>query len=149
MSEYYTHKPGDLECALVGTLDFSKVDDYISEALVDKINIKKLGVIKVEVYNKEGPIPHFHLNGDNFKCCICIHKPMYFDHGKYHDKLPSYARKILNKWLSKATKDSPVLTNWELIKIFWKHENPDWDNKYNIRIPKKQPDYSNIENFEK
>ena len=37
-------------------------------------------------------------------------------------------------------------TNWEMIKLYWKTNNPS-NNKYNIQETNTQPDYTNMENY--
>lgn len=105
-----------------------------------------LGDCKIQVFNNEGPIPHFHITNEskNFHCCPCIYEPVYFNHGVKVDRLDSSQRKELNQWLSKQNKFVPTSTNWEMIAAAWQMlENP----TKNIPKNAKQPDYTQLHNM--
>lgn len=110
---------------------------------------KGIGNCKIQVFNNEGSIPHFHITNEskNFSCCVCIYEPLYFNHGKHQDKLDSTNRKKLQKWLQSPCQKKSVngkLTNWEYISSCW----DSLENNMN-EVPKRpmQPDYSNMENM--
>ena len=112
----------------IGTIVFDDVlteDEIISKK--GRYNPTGLGECKIEVYNGEGDMPHFHLFriDKSFECCICIYSPHYFAHGgKYKDQLNSKQRKQLDDWLDSSTKTLPQINNWSLIKSFWETMNP-------------------------
>ena len=55
-------------------------------------------------------------------------------------------RKQMNNWLKKKYNTLQKETNWEMIKLYWKTNNPT-NNKYNIQETNTQPDYTNMENY--
>lgn len=107
-----------------------------------------LGDYKIQVFNNEGPIPHFHITNEakNFRSCICIYEPLYFNHGSKISRLDSAQRKILDSWLRKSTVSIAAkgkLTNWEAISFAW-----DMLENSMVNAPKNQvqPDYTRLEN---
>lgn len=129
----------------VGTINF---DETINEIGIGLLSLKSLGECNIYVYANEGTIPHFHIisRSENFECCICIYEPLYFDHGYKAGKLNAKQRKQMNNWLKKKYNTLQKETNWEMIKLYWKANNPS-NNKYNIQETNTQPDYTNMENY--
>lgn len=141
------------EVALIGEIDFL---DSINEAEVEnkksRFNIKKIGHCKIEVYNGEGQIPHFHIIGINrtFNCCVRIYDAHFFSHGnKNRDTLNTQQCKGLNDWLSqintKSLPSAPV-TNWQMIVYLWETFNPDCIFPERLKVIE-QPDYSTMTMF--
>ena len=134
------------EVMTIGTINLGEFD--IRENTLDTVHFGKgLGDCKIQVFNNEGIIPHFHITskGENFECCVCIFEPLYFNHGRKNGKLDANQRKQLNKWLcSPSNAVVGNLTNWENIVLSWQNLG----NSMKC-IPKviKQPDYINMENM--
>ena len=134
------------EYMTIGSVDFGNFD--IRENTIDTIHFGKgLGDCKIQVFNNEGLIPHFHITSksENFECCVCIFEPLYFNHGSKNRKLDTTQRKQLNKWLSSLSNVVVGnLTNWENIVLSWQNLGN------NMKcVPKliKQPDYTSMENM--
>jgi hypothetical protein len=138
--------------AYIGNISFS---EDLNEQEVSSMNGKrfkptKIGKCKIEVYNGEGSIPHFHIfNKDqSFQCCVRIYENNFFSHGnKYKDTLNKNQCKELDEWLKMPNKSAKGrLTNWEAIEFTWNFANP------NCKYPDKkkcttQPDYASMTNF--
>ena len=136
------------ECNLIGTFNF---DDIILEDRIntndDKLKLKKAGKCNVLVYSGEGPIPHFHIKGDNFETCIKIYSAEFFAHANYHYELSKANCEKLNEWLKQDNiLINPNETNWEVVKRMWKRNNPDSNYKNPSKECDEQPDYSKMEN---
>lgn len=61
---------------IIGIIEFLDVIDESSvESSKRNVNIKKIGKCSVEVRDKEGPIPHMHIDSEDgsFKSCVCLH----------------------------------------------------------------------------
>lgn len=129
----------------VGTINF---DEMINEIGIGLLSLKSLGECNIYIYTNEGTIPHFHIisRSENFECCVCIYEPLYFDHGYKTGKLNAKQRKQMNNWLKKKYNTLQKETNWEMIKLYWKTNNPS-NNKYSIQETNTQPDYTNMENY--
>ena len=136
----------------IGIITFK--DDFYKSIEISKgthrFNTKRIGECKIEVYPKEGQIPHFHIfNKDHsFESCIRIYDNHYFSHGgKYRSILSTTQAKELDYWLrlqnSRSNKD---ISNWEFAKETWEFNN------LNCRFPQNkkvsiQPDYSKMNSF--
>ena len=125
-----------------------KVQKYLKEH-IDLIQ-KELVNVKIEVYPKEGQIPHFHIfNKDHsFESCIRIYDNHYFSHGgKYRSILSTTQAKELDYWLRlQNSRSNKVISNWEFAKETWEFNN------LNCRFPQNkkvliQPDYSKMNSF--
>jgi len=141
------------EVYLIGEIDFSQ---SLNESEIDSKNsrfsIKKVGPCKIEVYNGEGQIPHFHITGisKKFNCCVRIYDAHFFSHGnKYRDTLNASQCTELNNWLmqinSKSLPNAPV-TNWQMIVYMWENSNPDCKYPEKLKTDS-QPDYSKMSLF--
>ena len=124
-------------------IDFSNI---FNEVTLYKTNIKAIGKCKIDIYNGEGPLPHFHLysNDKKFNTCICLYSANYFSHGgKYRDILNSSQRKLLNTFLSE---EDPIygLTRWKILCNKWEEFNPQQSMYNKIKKTDIQPDYSNM-----
>lgn len=133
---------------LIGTLIF---DEIILEDRINtndnKLKLKKAGKCNVLVYSGEGPIPHFHIKGDNFETCVKIYSAEFFAHTDHHYELSKANCEKLNEWLKQNNiLINPNETNWEVIKRMWKRNNPDSNYKNPPKECDEQPDYSKMEN---
>lgn len=119
--------------------------DLFHEENFGKINLIKLGELKINVYANEGPIPHFHIESTdrNFICCVEIYHPNYFSHDNKIDKLTDRQVKDLNKFMSTKFKPRPDFTVWEAIDFYWVAFNDPERKKYN-NYTFYQPDYSKL-----
>lgn len=138
----------------VGVIDFDDIENYLNE--ITGVNLgENLGKCSIVVRGNEGPIPHFHIVGSckskvrgvkgNFESCICIYKPLYFNHGKYQDILTKKQKEKLNEWLMQPSQYQQISgTNWDVLCVGWAlADNP------MMNVPKnaKQPDYRYLENM--
>lgn len=132
----------------IGTIEFT---DSIAESYT-KMNFDSIGICEINIYGKEGIIPHFHIlsksrskvkgNKSNFNCCICLYEPLYFNHGTKQDKLDKKSKEKLNSWLSEPVDQNTSTTNWEMLCYIWKFAgNP----MINVPNNPKQPDYTKLE----
>ena len=74
-------------------------DEKFEQKIICEIDLKgKIGLCNIYVCSFEGlTIPHFHIIGNNFECCICIYEPFYWSHGgKYMSTLSNKQVKILH-----------------------------------------------------
>lgn len=99
-------------------------------------------IYEVWVYEKEGPIPHFHLMREGFECYIMLKYPEYFYHGSKTDTLKSKECKALNEWLNERPYGGQ-LNNWERLVEEW-NRNQLSNSKAIIPVATKQPNYSTI-----
>lgn len=148
-----SEKQTDIIYSITGfQLPFGK-SDYLDEFI--KLHLGGLGNCIIKVKGNEGPIPHFHLEANidskvkgyngNFESCICIYQPLYFNHGKYRDKLDKDQKKVLNDFLSKPAEYKFIDgSNWQLITTLWELAGNQLKN-----VPKNpvQPDYTIMENM--
>ena len=135
------------------------IDDFeiINEAGIGKLSIQKIGKVKINVYANEGPVPHFHIEGDGFSCCVCIFDNMYFDHGIHTDTLNKSQCKQLDEFMRDKSEIDPIHTNWEMCKIAWEmnnissNDNINIVNRYRMMYGdrKQQPDYTDIKGYKK
>lgn len=141
----------DPDVLTLGTIIFTDiVNEKEIRGINGRYNPKSIGECKIEVYDGEGDIPHFHLsnNDKSFESCICIYSANYFSHGgKYTDKLNSKQCKELDKWLKESAKVSiGNLTNWQTIIVLWDTMNPDCKFP-SYRKVATQPNYNNMTDF--
>ena len=134
----------------IGSIIFS---DILNEREVsNKINRyspKHIGECKIEVYNGEGTIPHFHIfNLDKkFESCVRIYDANFFSHGgKYKGILNSSQCRELDSWLRKINAFDKTKTNWEYIESLWNNYNPNCLYPTNLKTIL-QPDYSTMNKF--
>lgn len=107
--------------------------------------LPKYGSIEVYVWtNDPGPVPHMHVRciGDSkyeWECCIRFDSAEYFDHGKYHDRLPSKIGKELDGMLRSIDPHSPHdSTYWQTAIAEWNRNN----SEFNLPKDLEQLDYS-------
>lgn len=151
MNDEYV-EPGhqNAEKITIGTIEFN---DVIAEQQVQgnkRFNPNGIGECVIEVYPREGPIPHFHIfsRDKKFNTCIRIYENFYFSHGgKYKDIFNSKQCKQLNGYLKQDyTKGRVKITIWDEIIFSWYILNPDCiypDNKKSNN----QPHYENLSMF--
>ena len=139
-------------------LYIGEIDNFIiSENKIAASSLKKIGNIKICVYGGEGPVPHFHIEGDGFNCCVCIFDNMYFDHGIHTDTLNKSQCKQLDEFMRERSKMNNKLTNWETCKLLWEsanissNDNIAMVNRYRMMYGdrKQQPDYTDIKGYKK
>ena len=137
-----------------GTIDNFEIS--INETNIERLSLNKIGYVRINVYEKEGPVPHFHIEGDGFSCCVCIFDNMYFDHGIHTDTLNKSQCKQLDEFMREISKMSNKLTNWEMCKILWESANVissniNIVNRYRMMYGdrKRQPDYTDIRGYKK
>ena len=131
---------------------FMNFTNEVNEDSIFSTNLKILDECTIHLYINEGTVPHFHLkNSDgSFECCVCIYKPMYFNHGKHHNKLSSEQRKQLDKFLrQKCDLERYTGTNWKFVSSLWEMWNKDKYRKYDYKRANAQPDYTNMVSFTK
>lgn len=121
-------------------LDFEKSNNImIYEETYAKLDLKKIGKCKINIYSGEGQIAHFHIEKDGFCCCVCLNHNKYFIHPGKEDTLNSTARKKLNDYLHEINPETK-LTNWQSIQQYYYRYNPNTKEK-RIEI---QPDYTKM-----
>ena len=141
-------------------LCIGSIDDFeisINEVSIGSRSFSKIGKVKINVYEKEGPVPHFHIEGDGFSCCVCIFDNMYFDHGIHTDTLNKSQCKQLDEFMRERSELDLTRTNWELCKLFWEASNVYFNdniamiNRYRMMYGdrKQQPDYTDIKGYKK
>lgn len=144
----------DISKCLCGIINFDEYFDStniaksIRETYVGSERFGKgLGECRIFVYDHEGPIPHFHIEGKNgFKCCVMIHDNRYFSHGSKTDTLSNKQCKLLDNWLSSKCieKFAENMTNWELMNLLWKLQlNP----MKLVPVNPVKPDYTTIKEY--
>ena len=114
--------------------------------MIDYINFDEpIGKCKVEIYNNEPNIPHFHLFNENnsFHTCICIYENKYYDHeGKYIDKLSPNQCIQLNEWMkNKVKRYSFKNTRWNSCSFAWEFMNREGEPLPENLIGVTQPNY--------
>ena len=133
----------------IGSITFK--DDFYESIEISKgthrFNTKRIGECKIEVYPKEGQIPHFHIfNKDHsFESCIRIFEPEYLDHnGKYTDTLTYDQCKKLNEWMNSISIIFPYdIINWRELDVAWSGAN-DYDFTEKEKSIKQPPDYTKL-----
>mgnify|MGYP003558823966 CR=1 FL=1 len=124
--------------------------DIIPNFIPNKIDEK----IQINIYgNEKSKIPHFHLEGSNFNCCICIFDNKYFIHKNMKYNMLSIQQKdILNEFLNQKTEYLPI-SIWEFAVTVWYNNNIKNYNKllqikYKFKYHKiTQPNYSIIDGY--
>lgn len=132
--------------ASIGTLELSNIgEEFLAEMSPGSVPLSnRIGFCDIQVWNNEGPIPHFHIiskNNINWECCIEIFNAKYFKHGSKQGTLTTKQLKILNDWLKEPCYDDGIRADsrWDMIKYFWKAQgNP---MKF-VRENSTQPDYT-------
>ena len=112
---------------LIGEINFDEpINEYSVESSGNLPSIKKVGKCRVEVYDDEGIIPHFHIIGGDKNFCICIHTNKYFSHNKekYSQFSSTTQKEQLNNWLKEknvkfAKSIGKSLTNYQAIVELW------------------------------
>lgn len=131
--------PNYSEELFVGNLYLDPYDKYVTEDRQGDIVGKKMSC-SVWVYSNEGPVPHCHIYDSTMKliCCVCLDKPMYFDHNLPFRRLNSKERKELNEWFSSQKFGAEFkITNWQSCCLFWNSVK----NNIHCKFPKEQPNY--------
>lgn len=146
--DYFGHT--DPEKAVIGEIDFSDIVNEKEVISSNRYKVKNIGQCKIEIYENEGQIPHFHITGisKTFNCCVRIYEPYFFIHGnKCRDTLNTNQCKELDTWLRQQNKNSiGNMSNWEAIVFMWYTFNPDC--KYpEFKKTNKQPDYTRMNMF--
>ena len=156
MPSQYEMIHNDKNRSTIGVID-NFISEITTEANVGRIGITKIGKVAINVYSGEGPVPHFHIEGKDFSCCVCIFDNRYFDHGIHQDILNTKQLKELDSFMRETSKNDPYRTNWELCKLFWEVNNV--SNNSNIGIvlrykleyknKTKQPDYTKLDGYKR
>ena len=96
-------------------------DEKFEGKNICSVNLNKKGLCNIYVYSYEGlTIPHFHIIGDNFECCICMYEPFYWSHnGKYTDTLTNKELNILHDKLYEDSDFWKGMTNLDVCMMFW------------------------------
>lgn len=95
-------------------------------------------------------IPHLHIEGEDFSCCIQLFDNRFFTHGIHKDKLHKSDWKIFDKWMRQPNKKYRDKSNWEIAVKFWNDANGKGylNNKVPLKIDE-QPDYTTILPYKK
>lgn len=119
--------------------------DSFNEENFGQINLNKIGLVKVNVYANEGPVPHLHIESTDkkFECCVQIYRAKYFSHGTKTNTLTNQQAKDLNNFLKSKFKPRPDFTVWEAIDFYWKAFNDPEQAKYHD-YTNTQPDYTKL-----
>lgn len=126
--------------------------EVFSEALIsNNISYKNKSLnYQIQVYDGEGPTPHFHIVRKPIKkadVCICIYEPRYFDHGTYTGTLNASELKVLDNFL-RTCPPALDITYWDVINLSWRRLNPENCLLYpNVLSTNVQPDYTNMKGF--
>ena len=156
MPTYYDEIHNDKNRSTIGVID-NFISEVTTEAKVGRIGVTKIGKVAINVYAGEGPVPHFHIEGNDFSCCVCIFDNRYFDHGTHQDTLNRKQLKELDSFMREISKNDPYRTNWELCKLLWEVNNVS-DNsnigivlRYNLEYKHKtkQPDYTKLNGYKR
>lgn len=143
--------PNYRDISYIGEIEFPGILNKREIGGNDRVNFKNIGKCKIEVYSKEGQVPHFHLCSVNskFESCIKIYSAEYFPHGgKYEGTLNSKQCKVLDKWMKEPHHGFRGLNNWQVIAGYWETDNP------NCLFPEKdkvieKPKYDRLNQKEK
>ena len=154
MPSQYEMIHNDKNRSTIGVID-NFISEITTEANVGRIGITKIGKVAINVYCGEGPVPHFHIEGKDFSCCVCIFDNRYFDHGIHQDTLNTKQLKELDSFMRDKSSLNEKLTNWEAAKFIWEAaniENSDDDSmvfryKLEYKNKTKQPDYTKIDGY--
>lgn len=135
------------------------IDNFIFEITTESNNgsmgVTTIGKVAIIVYSDEGPVPHFHIEGNDFSCCVCIFDNRYFDHGIHQDILNRKQLKELDSFMREISKNDPYHTNWELCKLLWEVNNISDNSNIGVALrykllykhKNKQPDYTKIDGY--
>ena len=152
MNEFITeasldHNP-DPHSICIGSILFSEIVEEKEIVGKSRFNTNGIGECKIEVFEGEGDLPHFHLSNSDktFSTCICIYSNNYFSHGgKYTGTLSSKQRKELNSWLKSDSKVAGF-TNWDLTRATWEQFNSGCNFPENEKVIN-QPHYENMTQY--
>ncbi len=88
--------------------------------LEEQATMGTIGILKIAVYDNEGPIPHIHVynNSVNFHTCIRLDKAEYFKHGSRKDTLTRRDKKELIKWFNELHPKFDC-NNWDFCVAQW------------------------------
>lgn len=131
----------------IGSIKFDDpICEYAIEADKRSPYIRKIGECSVEVYDREGMIPHMHIVSDNKIICVCLHTNKYFSHDiKFSQFSNAKQREDLDSWLRKSNikvaRENALghITNFEAAVYMWNKLNP-----HAILSIREQPDYSTM-----
>lgn len=128
----------ELQPTIVGTIKFS---DPIDEENIAYIGLSGLsGVCTVEIFPREGQIPHCHIKfKGNTGTCVKLYEADYFLHGPYKLILNAAQKKDLNDWM--LSEDDSGNTNWAKVCDAWWLRNP---NCLFSKITTTPPDYNDL-----
>lgn len=129
---------------VIAIINLDEYDEVaVDEIKEDQIQLPKLGSVKIYVYDKEGKnIPHIHLEGTNYRCCVTLYDANYFIHPGKEDTLNSRQIKALVKWFDEpggVELDGVQLTNWQ--NCCYDYDRVNETTKFNIKNTR--PDYIN------
>lgn len=131
---------------VIGEITFTDpINEYAVEGKANPLNLSKLGPCTVEVYEREGNIPHIHIKPREGKqICICLHTAMYFSHKEHKYQQFSNAKQMVefNEWMSRPNVkycSDRTRTNFQVAVELWAElKNP---VLFDMSV---QPDYSNM-----
>lgn len=154
MPSQYEMIHNDKNRSTIGVID-NFISEITTEANVGRIGITKIGKVAINVYGGEGPVPHFHIEGKDFSCCVCIFDNRYFDHGIHQDILNTKQLKELDSFMRDKSSINEKLTNWEAAKFIWEAANIENNDdismvlRYNVEYKNKtkQPDYTKLDGY--
>ena len=156
MPSQYEMIHNDKNRSTIGVID-NFISEITTEANVGRIGITKIGKVAINVYGGEGPVPHFHIEGKDFSCCVCIFDNRYFDHGIHQDILNTKQLKELDSFMRDKSSLNEKLTNWEAAKFIWEAANIENNDdismvlRYNVEYKNKtkQPDYTKLDGYKR
>ena len=129
---------------VVGIIDFENcINEYAVESEKNYPSINKLGKCKVEVYDNEGMVPHFHIYGKSAEICVCLKSNKYFSHSPRHIQFSNLDQtRELNDWLSRynvkiSRQEGQKITNYQALIKVWNMLN----EHAQLKPDTKQPDY--------
>ena len=132
--------------------------DLINQHLFEMATVKGgFMSIKLAIFGSEGPIPHFHFykgiapeesipnNGSRGGGCLCMDRPLYFNHGSHKETLSSKEIKGLIKFLQEPNKRFKSISNWVYLIGLWNDNNPTQTQlPMNIPIPDYKSDMGSV-----
>ena len=156
MPSQYEMIHNDKNRSTIGVID-NFISEITTEANVGRIGITKIGKVAINVYSGEGPVPHFHIEGKDFSCCVCIFDNRYFDHGIHQDTLNTKQLKELDSFMRDKSSLNEKLTNWEAAKFIWEAANIENNDdismvlryKLEYKNKTKQPDYTKLDGYKR
>ena len=121
MAIYGNIYKNDIEETFIGSLEISFP---INEDLVgDDLDLTGRKC-SVNVYAKEGNIPHLHITSNKsnkIDAALMLNVASHFEHGEHKTILSKTNLKEIDKWLDEKSTNEKYkdLTNYEVCKIFW------------------------------